>query len=107
MQAIGTEQIGFLGRLASKTLPLKGSTYDASRNIMVSDQGGGWVMRSKTGWRYSEAEMDIGWFVGWLECASETYVFALNMDMPDTASLSKRRAVTYSVLQDIGAFDCN
>ena len=100
------EQIGFLGRLASKTLPLKGSTYDASRNIMVSDQGGGWVMRSKTGWRHSDNSMDIGWFVGWLECPKDVYVFAMNIDMPDTRYLSRRKSITYAVLQNIGAFDC-
>lgn len=101
------EQVEFLSELALEHLPLTAATYAAAKEIMVSDARSNWTMRSKTGWWYSETEMDIGWFVGWLECASETYVFALNMDMPDTTYLSKRKAVTYGVLQDIGAFDCD
>lgn len=99
-------QVEFLSDLALKRLPLSAVTYAVANDIMVSDASSSWIMRSKTGWRYRDTEMDIGWFVGWLECASETYVFALNMDMPNTTYLSKRKAVTYRVLQDIGAFDC-
>ncbi len=101
------EQVEFLSKLALEQLPLSETTYATARSIMVSDFHADWTMRSKTGWWYSKADMDIGWFVGWLECASETYVFALNMDMPDTRFLSKRKAVTYSVLNDIRAFDCD
>lgn len=100
------EQVAFLSKLALERLPLSKTTYAAARSIMVSDFHPDWTMRSKTGWWYSKTDMDIGWFVGWLECASDNYVFALNMDMPDTTYLSKRKAVTYRVLQDIGAFDC-
>ena len=100
------EQVEFLSKLALKRLPLSAATYAVANDIMVSDASSNWIIRSKTGWRYSETEMDIGWFVGWLVCASETYVFALNMDMPDTTYLSKRKVVTYRVLQDIGALDC-
>ncbi|MDP5220598.1 penicillin-binding transpeptidase domain-containing protein [Ruegeria sp. 2205SS24-7] len=100
------EQVEFLSKLALKLLPLSETTYAAARDIMVTDTHADWTMRSKTGWRYSTTDMDIGWFVGWLECASDSYVFALNMDMPDTRFLSKRKAVMYHILQDIGAFNC-
>ncbi len=101
------EQVEFLSKLTLKLLPLSETTYAAARDIMVTDMHANWTIRSKTGWRYSKTDMDIGWFVGWLECASDTYVFALNMDMPDTRFLSKRKAVTYSVLNDIQAFECD
>ena len=101
------EQVEFLSKLTLKLLPLSKSTFAEARDIMVTDTHANWTMRSKTGWRYSKTDMDIGWFVGWLECASDTYVFALNMDMPDTRFLSKRKAVTYSVLDDIKAFECH
>lgn len=101
------EQAEFLSKLALDRLPLSGATYAAARDIMVSEASPAWVLRSKTGWRYSENDMDIGWFVGWLECPKETYVIALNMDMPDSRYLSKRKTVAYAVLRDIGAFDCD
>ena len=100
------EQVAFLSRLALGQLPLPEATYVAARDIMVSDAQADWVMRSKTGWRYSREDMDIGWFVGWLECPRDTYVFALNIDMPDRTYLSRRKDITYAVLRAIGAFDC-
>jgi len=107
LQISAAEQVEFLTSLAFEQLPLSVDTYAAARDIMLSAESATWQMRPKTGWRFSEDDMDIGWFVGWLECSSETYVFALNMDMPDTRYLSRRREITYAVLRDIGAFDCN
>ncbi len=107
LQISAVEQVTFLKRLAQQDFALSASTYAAALDIMVSDRGDAWVMRSKTGWRYSDTEMDIGWFVGWLDCADETYVFAVNMDIPNRSHLSKRKDVAYAVLRDIGAFDCS
>ncbi len=100
------EQIEFLTRLSRYELSLSDATYAAARDLMISDEDANWVMRSKTGWFHSDVEMDIGWHVGWLECPEETYVFALNTDMPDTRYLSRRKAITYAVLREAGAFDC-
>lgn len=100
------EQVEFLSKLALGQLPLSEATYSAARDLMVSEENSNWVMRSKTGWRYSKTDMDIGWYVGWLECMDETYVFATNLDMPDRNYLSRRKDITYSALQGIGAFDC-
>lgn len=100
------EQVEFLSRLALKELPLSDATYSAAWDIMVSERSDNWILRSKTGWRYSKTEIDIGWFVGWLECPGDVYVFALNLDMPDTHFLSRRRYTTYAALEQIGALDC-
>ncbi len=106
LRVSAVEQVAFLSNLASRQLQISEATYATAFEIMESDRGGNWIMRSKTGWRYSENSMDVGWHVGWLECSDETYIFALNMDMPDTRYLSMRTKITYSVLQDIGAFNC-
>lgn len=100
-------QVTFLSKVARGRLPLSPATYAAVRDFMRSDTGPGWSLQSKTGWWYSETDMDIGWFVGWLDCADDTYVFALNMDMPDTRSLALRKSVTYATLRDIGALACD
>lgn len=101
------EQVEFLSRLAVRELALAETTFDLADDIMVSDEGDNWVMRSKTGWYHDDDVMDVGWHVGWLECLDETYVFALNMDMPDSRYLSRRTAITYLLLEEIGAFDCS
>lgn len=101
------EQVEFLSKLALEEYFLSPDTYTIANDIMVMDRSDQWVMRAKTGWRYDEESMDIGWFVGWLECTNEKYVFAMNMDMPDTRYLSRRKQIIYAALEDIGVFDCN
>ena len=107
LQISAVEQVEFLSRLAEEKLDLSAATNEAAKGMMVSENRDNWVLRSKTGWWHSETAMDIGWFVGWLECAGETYVFALNMDMPDTRFLSMRKTFVYAVLEHIDAFNCD
>ncbi|MEL6607885.1 MAG: penicillin-binding transpeptidase domain-containing protein [Pseudomonadota bacterium] len=100
------EQVTFLTNLAQRTFPLETGTYETAFAIMESDAGPGWTLRSKTGWRYSAQDMDIGWFVGWLDCGPETYVFAVNIDMPSTVFLARRKQIAYAALDQVGAFTC-
>jgi beta-lactamase class D len=102
------EQVAFLSRLARRTLPLSARTYELAVPMMQLEGGPGWVMYGKTGWKSVAGEMDIGWFVGWVEQAGGeapgTYVFALNMDMPGGAGdAPKRRAGAEAALREIGA----
>lgn len=102
------EQVGFLARLARRTLPLSARTYAAALPIMIVARGDGWILYGKTGMASRPDEPALGWFVGWLEQtggpAPGTYVFALNMDMPGgMRDAARRRAGVERVLQDIGA----
>ncbi|KIC46206.1 penicillin-binding transpeptidase domain-containing protein [Tateyamaria sp. ANG-S1] len=106
LQISATEQIAFLERLAERDLPLSDSTYAAADAIMQSDAGDGWTLHSKTGWNFNRAAMDIGWYVGWVRCDAETFVFALNMDMPDRSYLPLRASAARVVLDAVGAFEC-
>jgi beta-lactamase class D len=103
-----TEQAAFLARLARRTLPLSAETYEIAVPLMVLSQGEGWTLYGKTGWKSVEGEMDIGWFVGWVEQAGGeapgTHAFALNMDMPGgMQEAPKRRAAVERALRAIGA----
>lgn len=103
-----TEQVEFLSRLARRTLPLSARTYDLAVPVMVLERGEGWTLYGKTGWKSVEGQMDIGWFVGWVEQsagdAPGTYVFALNMDMPGgMEEAPRRRAAVERALREIGA----
>lgn len=100
------EQVDFLSRLALGQLDLSSSTYAAAHDIMEFDRGDHWVLYAKSGWRVREKAADIGWFVGWLECPHDAYVFALNMDMSDSRFLTARTTLAYAVMNEIGAFDC-
>ncbi|WP_291053826.1 OXA-1090 family carbapenem-hydrolyzing class D beta-lactamase [Hyphomonas sp.] len=103
-----TEQVEFLSRLARRTLPLSARSYDLAVPVMVLEEGEGWTLYGKTGWKSVEGQMDIGWFVGWVEQsggpAPGTYVFALNMDMPGgMEEAPRRRAAVERALREIGA----
>ncbi|MBY5935257.1 class D beta-lactamase [Tateyamaria omphalii] len=106
LQITALEQIAFLERLAERDLPLSDATYAAADTIMQSDAGDGWTMYSKTGWRFSRTDMDVGWYVGWVRCSADTYVFALNLDMPDRSYLELRKPTSRAVLDAVGAFEC-
>ncbi|WP_227272641.1 penicillin-binding transpeptidase domain-containing protein [Roseobacter weihaiensis] len=106
LQITALEQTAFLERLAQRELPLSEATYAAADTIMQSDAGDVWTMYSKTGWRFSRTDMDVGWYVGWVRCRDDTYVFALNMDMPDQSYLALRQSTSRAVLDAVGAFDC-
>lgn len=103
-----TEQVEFISRLARRTLPLSARSYDLAVPVMVLEEGEGWTLYGKTGWKSVEGQMDIGWFVGWVEQsggpAPGTYVFALNMDMPGgMEEAPRRRAAVERALREIGA----
>lgn len=103
-----TEQVEFISRLARRTLPLSARSYDLAVPVMVLEEGEGWTLYGKTGWKSVEGQTDIGWFVGWVEQsggpAPGTYVFALNMDMPGgMEEAPRRRAAVERALRGIGA----
>ncbi len=100
------EQVAFVSRFVREQLPISERTHAVARVIMFNERGDNWSLYAKSGWRHGEDIMDIGWYVGWVHCAKDTYVFALNLDMPDGSYRTFRQSAATSVLNDIGAFDC-
>jgi beta-lactamase class D len=76
------EQIAFLSRLHAREVPYREEVMETVISVMETGAGEGWTLRGKTGWRF-DGDPDIGWHAGWLEQGGETYLFALNIDMPD------------------------
>lgn len=85
------EQLGFLANLHARNLAFDAAHMDTVIAMMEQGSGENWTLRGKTGWRF-DGEPDIGWYVGWLEFEGETWLFALNIDMPDPASQLRLRA---------------
>lgn len=100
------DQIRFLGRLASETLPLAPDTYRVGKPIMQVDEGEGWTLYAKSGWRMDGVNTDIGWYVGWVRILGDdlddTYIFAFNMDMVEAADRGLRQTVVRAALSSIG-----
>lgn len=100
------EQVEFLRKYIRQELALSPATYAASRKIFKHETSGAYTLYAKTGWMYDEDAMDIGWFVGWVETddPAQTYIFALNMDMPEQGDVRKRKPIVMKALTAIGAW---
>lgn len=99
------EQVEFLTKLVKRDWPLSSETYDRAWKIFKNETKGMHVLYAKTGWVHDKDIMDIGWFVGWVEVdSSETYVFAMNMDMAETRESKNRKPIVMKALKTIGAW---
>ncbi len=85
------EQVAFLQRMNEQRLKLSARTTEIVKDIMVADQGPGWVLRAKTGaCRGSEPE-GVVWYVGFVERTGDTFYFALNLGGTDLATMTPLR----------------
>jgi beta-lactamase class D len=48
-------------------------------------------------------KVDVGWWVGWVAHGNDTYVFAINLDMPNPGVAPKRQEIARAVLKQVGA----
>ena len=77
------EQVDFLERFVGGRLPLRLSTVEAMRSIMVIEETPGYRLSGKTGTAVPEVGLQIGWLVGFVERPDgRTHVFAFNMSHP-------------------------
>lgn len=76
------EQVNFLEKLLLSKLAVNKNAERLTRNILfIQDLPNGWKLYGKTGsgYQYSQVEgknLQIGWFVGWLERSGKTLIFA-------------------------------
>jgi beta-lactamase class D len=93
------EQIDFLERLHKNELPFSTEHQLLTKDIMVSEAGKDWILRSKTGWQGAHA-----WWVGWVEWPTGPVYFALNIDTPARMKdVYKRKTIVREILQSIEA----
>ncbi len=69
------EQIDFLRRLYSGTLPFSQRTTEIVKRVMIMEDTLGHTLRAKTGLSDQEG-MSVGWYVGYLESTENVYFFA-------------------------------
>ncbi|KAB2927240.1 MAG: class D beta-lactamase [Dechloromonas sp.] len=95
------QQIVFLRRLVERRLPYRASSFAILRTIMLAESGPTHRLYAKTGWA-TRSTPGIGWYVGYLENAGETWLFALNLDIQDAAELPLRRQIMLAALRAKG-----
>ena len=92
LQISPDEQVAFLARLVSRTLPVSRQAMDKAASILEQRAlPDGWVLHGKTGGAYPRREdgsfdrtRGWGWFVGWAELDGHRVVFA-RLDQDESA----------------------
>jgi beta-lactamase class D len=96
------EQIAFLDRLRRGALPASAAHMQAVGDMLVLEEGDGYVLRGKTGWVGAPGP-GVGWLVGWVEGEGKAYLFALNLDITERSHADARLSIVKAVLKQIGA----
>jgi len=92
------EQIQFLQRLHSNTLPLSVRSQSIMKQVMLTESADSYAIYAKTGYANNGAT-DIGWWVGWVDKGESTVFFALNLDLANIKQASLRQKLVKQILQ--------
>lgn len=111
------EQIQFLSKLVKNTLPVSQTALNNTKtNMYLGTSSNGWKLYGKTGTHWTpnpENKRKIlsqdGWFVGYLQRGSQTYIFAINYTDTQTPNRLEggpyARQLTQNILTHLGIFD--
>ena len=97
------QQIGFLKRLHDNALPFSQRSMDIVKKIMIAEETPDYTIRGKTGWS-SMDNIDIGWYVGYLETNNNVYYFAnciQSADADNSSFAQARKEIAYQILNDL------
>jgi beta-lactamase class D len=104
------QQLDFLNRLYTSQLPISKRTETIVKKMMVLEKNENYILSGKTGWSISNRENN-GWFVGWLETQSATYLFATNVDPSTQFNMKEfpriRKKITMQAFQQMNIIPKN
>lgn len=98
------QQIDFLTRLYHNDLPFRPEVMETVKSIMASESTSNYVLRNKTGLAILDGNHNIGWWVGWVEQASEVTFFAIALEAvaPDERFVPARISIAREALNSLG-----
>jgi beta-lactamase class D len=94
------QQIDFLIKLYSNSLPFSNRNISIVKNIFVIERSENYVLRAKTGWAHN-LDKHIGWYIGYLEQNENVYFFAVNIDIENRNDAKKREIVARNSLKSL------
>jgi beta-lactamase class D len=92
------QQVAFLKQVVERSLPFSANAYETLRSVMLTDVAPGYRLYAKTGWS-TRGKSGLGWYVGYLMSAGDTWLFALNLDTRDAGDLPLRRQIALDALR--------
>ena len=93
------DQIEFLKKLYTQSLPYKSTSYAGLKSIMRAKSTADYQIYAKTGWA-RRVTPEIGWYVGYVESKNDVWFFALNMNIASPDQLSLRQQITLESLKN-------
>jgi beta-lactamase class D len=66
---------------------------------MIVEKTPSFTMRAKTGWA-TRIKPQVGWYVGYVETASDVWFFAMNMETRNEKDLPMRLELTREALRE-------
>jgi len=100
------QQIAFLRKLYLDSLPISNRTSRIIRRMMVMKTSSDYTLSGKTGWAV-RGNHNNGWFVGYIESAGNTFLFATNIEpgkeFVRNEFLSARKAVTMKAFKIVSS----
>ncbi|MCW8931254.1 MAG: class D beta-lactamase [Gammaproteobacteria bacterium] len=91
------QQIIFLKKVYKQKLPIKKSSYETLKAIMLSEETPTYRMWSKTGWAGKD-----GWFVGYIEIDKKIWFFANHIEIHSKDDLALRKKLTLEAFKLLG-----
>ena len=98
------DQVEFLRKIYLRSLPFSALSWDTLQQIMFVGQTPKFTLRAKTGWA-TRVKPEIGWYVGYVETASDVWFFALNLKVIQQNDLPLRQTLAKAALQAKGIID--
>lgn len=98
------EQIEFLKKIYKDEIQFSQRTIDIVKSIMIYEKTEDYIIRAKTGWGI-RFEIQVGWFIGYLERDGNVYFFATNVESknPEKGYIS-RVEITKKILSELGLY---
>lgn len=98
------QQIHFLRNFATNKLPVSERSSSIVKKITIQKQGDAGTVHAKTGWGFMD-EMNIGWFVGYVEKPAGNFYFAtLLIVHGNLKTFPERQEITYELLNHFSIY---
>ena len=97
------EQINFLRKFYSYSLPVKKRNIDIVKEIIELEKTENYRLSGKTGMAARDGQK-IGWLIGYVETKGNIYFFATNIEQKDPSDLfgAARKEITMAMLKALG-----
>lgn len=94
------EQIDFLKRVYNEEYNFNKNYYKILKNLMIEEKKDDYTLSGKTGWS-QRISPQIGWYVGYVETANDTWFFSCNLDIHQNSDADYRKELVLRYLREL------